>query len=710
MQRVRNVLVAACVAADVLSLVPPVLAAASSAATAARAPELRWPLARPSPVITGGYGESRSGRFHAGLDLSTGGRPGLSVLAPADVHVERVRASSTGYGRSLYLRTGDGRLVVFGHLDAFDPSLAAYVDSAQRATGDYEVDLWPAPDRFRFVAGERVAWSGQSGAGPPHLHVEVRHGDFALEPLQWGYVVSDTIPPRLEALILEPIDEKSWVARGAEPKRVKLGTREDTLVVEGRARLTLVASDATLSSHGLPVYAQGARFSGQWVECRRDSLSWAGEMGQIGWLVDRGRVLGSDGVILDAPAGWRPRFLLSSRPEKDAVALVQLRPNEPAQPLELYARDAAGNESTRRVWLRGPTEAERGPRADRSPVPKPTAKSRSTKSSHAPVVTWQFANLPDQRARVRVSGAPAGLRDVRFERGSARGLPEDTARATWDGRAWTAVLHMSGTPDPDGLWIKATGPDGKTWWHRGRHAIWPSATELVGRVEDWATFLVVPGATYENGVLLARATPLTDVPSGAEGIRSALEVLPVTPPLREPAVVTLVLPQGIDRDRVGLMRRDGEGEPWEWTDATWDSSGIFRMKLKSGGPEPSTFYTNPRVFRVETSRLGQFALFRDATAPEIVQRAPTGPTKGGAYSTWALTARVIDRASGVAGSTSGFTVDGTRVPTEWDAEAGLLRWRPLVAPAAGRHEYSVEAVDRAGNRTVRTGTFVIASH
>ena len=708
MQRVRNVLVAACVAAVVFPLVSPVSGATSSAGTTARAPELHWPLSRPSPVITGGYGESRAGRFHAGLDLSTGGTPGLSVQAPADVQVERVRASSSGYGRSLYLRTGDGRLVVLGHLDAFDPAVAAYVDSAQRATGDYEVDLWPAPGRFRFLAGERVAWSGQSGAGPPHLHAEIRHGDFALEPLQWGYVVRDTIAPRLEAVLLEPLDEKSWVARGAEPRRVKLGVREDTLMVEGRVRLTLVANDATLSSHGLPVYAQGARFAGQWVECRRDSLSWAGEMGQINWLVDRGRVLGSDGVILDAPAGWRPRFLLSSRSEREAVELVKVLPNAPAQPLELYARDAAGNESTRRVWLRGPTEAERGPRADRSPLPKSAARARTAGAPGAPTVRWSFASLPDQRARVRVSGAPAGLREVRIERGAARGSSEDTARATWDGHAWNAVLHVNGTPDPDGLWLKATGPDGKTWWHRGPHALWPTNSELIGHVEDWAAFGVLPGSTYEDGVVMSRGTPLTDVPPGAAGIRATLELLPVMPPLREPAIIVLSLPQGVDRDRVGVMHRDGEGETWEWTDARWDSGGVFRAE--SPRVSQLAYHQGARVFRLETLRLGQFALVRDETAPEIVQRVPAGKTQGGAYSTWSLTARVLDRASGVSGSSSGFTVDGTRVPTEWDAEAGLLRWRPLAAPSAGRHEYSVEAVDRAGNRTVRTGTFVIASH
>jgi hypothetical protein len=76
---------------------------------------------------------------------------------------------------------------------------------------------------------------------------------------------------------------------------------------------------------------------------------------------------------------------------------------------------------------------------------------------------------------------------------------------------------MNGTPDPDGLWIKATGPDGKAWWHRGPHALWPTNSELIGHVEDWAAFGVLPGSTYEDGVVLSRGTPLTDVPPGAAG-------------------------------------------------------------------------------------------------------------------------------------------------------------------------------------------------
>ena len=65
--------------------------------------------------------------------------------------------------------------------------------------------------------------------------------------------------------------------------------------------------------------------------------------------------------------------------------------------------------------------------------------------------------------------------------------------------------------------------------------------------------------------------------------------------------------------------------------------------------------------------------------------------------------------SGVDGSDSGFEVDGKRVPTEWDAENHVLRWRPRVVPGAGTHHYRLSVSDHAGNTTVRSGTFVLAS-
>ena len=131
---------------------------------------LRWPLAGAARPLRGGFGETRSNHFHAGLDLSTGQRIGAPVFAPGTGTLERVRTSGVGYGRSLYLRLTDGRLIVLGHLDAFEPRLAAWVDSVQRATATYEQDLWPEAGLFRYAVGDPMAWSGESGAGPPHLH------------------------------------------------------------------------------------------------------------------------------------------------------------------------------------------------------------------------------------------------------------------------------------------------------------------------------------------------------------------------------------------------------------------------------------------------------------------------------------------------------------------------------------------------------------
>jgi hypothetical protein len=77
------------------------------------------------------------------------------------------------------------------------------------------------------------------------------------------------------------------------------------------------------------------------------------------------------------------------------------------------------------------------------------------------------------------------------------------------------------------------------------------------------------------------------------------------------------------------------------------------------------------------------------------------------YSRWALEARASDGGSGVDALASRFEVDGVAVPSELDADAHVLRWRPRVRPARGAHHYVVIAVDRAGNRAQATGRFVI---
>ncbi|MCE9627269.1 MAG: hypothetical protein K8R56_05050, partial [Candidatus Eisenbacteria bacterium] len=314
------------------------------------------------------------------------------------------------------------------------------------------------------------------------------------------------------------------------------------------------------------------------------------------------------------------------------------------------------------------------------------------RAAAAPVAAdpaWQFACLPEQRVRVRVTGAPDGLRNVRIERGGTRPETSTSVPASWDGRGWSAVLFMNGVPDPDGLWIKGKLADGKAWWHRGSYALWPTSSAMVTKLEDWAWLQIGPEQAYEQSVVMVRSAPIDAVASGASGIRAALEVQPADLPVRKPVWVTLKLPPGVSAARTGIGQRDHEGQGWDWNDAIKDTVG--------------------GTLRIETTHFGQFAILRDDAPPEVTLLATSPRGAAGPYSRWSYQARLADRQSGIVARKCRIYIDEVRVPVEWDSEAKVLRWRPRSMPAAGRHTVRVEAEDRVGNRTVKSGVFMVAA-
>ncbi len=629
-----------------------------------------------SCVITGGFGEIRSNHFHAGLDFATGGHVGVEVRAPLAGWVERIRSSGGGYGRSIYLHTEDGRLLVFGHLDAYAPALAAFVDSVQRSNGEYEQDVFPERDRFRFRAGDLLAWTGSSGSGGPHMHLEVRRVDFALHPMRAGFEVVDHEAPRLISLTLEPIDANSWVERGAWPVTRMLRDTPDTILVEGRVRAVVHALDVLAGRTDLPVWSVALQSGEVNVEARLDSISWDGDMSQIDLLVDRGRIAGTNGWILWAPAGYRPRFLRTPTPDSLPAGTLEMQRGDAPRRVTLRASDAAGNTLERVVVLRAPNANELGP--DTTRVGAGRALSE---------LQWQFAALPERQLRVRVMGTPPGLRQVRIERGrEGRGA----AVASWDGTAWVGVLEMSGIPDEEGFWLKGVAADGKAYWQRGSFRIWPAGTDMLMQADVGANVGIGSAQVFEPLVSLTRMLPLDPSPGGGRvAVAPTLQWWPADLPIRRPVPLVLALPVGMRRDRVGIYRRDRAGRPWEFVRARYDSVG--------------------RSFLQEVPQLGEFALLRDDAPPLVRLVAPPRRDAAGPYPRWTLRAVVSDAGSGVEGRESAFRVDGARVPSEYDSEDGELRWRPLVLPAPGRHQYEVSVVDRAGLRTVKRGSFVLDS-
>ena len=178
---------------------------------------LVWPL-RLAPALSSTFGESRSRAFHAGIDLKTWGETGHPVQALADGYIWRVRTSPWGYGRALYQKLADGRIVVYAHLEGFAAPVAELVQQAQQQRGRYSVDLYFKEGEIPVLGGSVIAWSGESGAGPPHLHLELRDANnVAINPLLHGFAIADTIAPTLQRVAITPHGHNAQVEGGHDP-------------------------------------------------------------------------------------------------------------------------------------------------------------------------------------------------------------------------------------------------------------------------------------------------------------------------------------------------------------------------------------------------------------------------------------------------------------------------------------------------------------
>ncbi|MBI5709800.1 MAG: M23 family metallopeptidase [Candidatus Eisenbacteria bacterium] len=596
-------------------MIRPLLVLALAAALAQREPAPQYfppvvhPPLDPPLGLSGTFGEYRGGHFHAGLDLSTDEEIGHPVYAALPGRIVRVRSSGVGYGRSIYLAADDGRLLVYGHLDAFDEPLASYMDSVQATTARYEQDQWPDSTRFRVVAGQRLGWSGRSGTGPPHLHFEIRRGDVAYNPLLAGVSVADTTPPMIRQIVVDPLDLDSTVEGDVVPVTRATTGAADTFAIGGSARMLVGAADVRANG-ALAMAPWRVRVSGEGgqVECRFDSISWAEGMSEVDWVYDRGlRSPGSQNVtLLWAPAGFRPRVLGASAGPGLSAGTVR------AGTLRVEVEDAAGNLVVREVsLLPGPPAAARDRGAPRAP-----GERAGLRRFRALDLTW--AADAQQSARAELG---SGLEAV--ERGGGR-----LGAFRWD-----------------------FGP--RTFFE---------APSLIGSCDLWRL--------RSSGEL--------------RGAGGAVALHPVLLPVRTPFRIAAAVPWPPARS-VGLYRDSGGG--WEWIGARADSA--------------------TRELSAETRRLGRFALLRDLEAPRIGLLPPPRTPPRWPYPHWALEAKLDERGSGVDAGATFFMVDGERVPSEWDAEVATLRWRPLHAPARGRHRCEVVAVDRAGNVGRRTGIFVL---
>ncbi|MFH1699822.1 MAG: M23 family metallopeptidase [Candidatus Zixiibacteriota bacterium] len=230
-----------------------------------------WPL-KLQKQFSSGFGDTRPGRFHMGVDLRTGGKEGARVYAPEDGYVVRIKTSYNGYGKGLYLKGNSGRIYVFGHLQKYNWDIGTYLQKRQIESERYYQDISLESDELRIKKGDFIARSGQTGAGAPHLHFEIRdENQIPLNPLYFNVEVNDKAAPEFEAVWLTCLDNYSLFEDGSRekkfiPKKSDNSGRfviADTIVVSGRFGIKAAVSDIitsgsfTLGASKLVLYIDG---------------------------------------------------------------------------------------------------------------------------------------------------------------------------------------------------------------------------------------------------------------------------------------------------------------------------------------------------------------------------------------------------------------------------------------------------------------------
>lgn len=191
--------------------------------------------------LSGNFGELRPNHFHAGFDMKTLQREGLSVYAVADGYISRIKISTFGNGKTIYIDHPNGFTSVYGHLQKATGAIEAFIKKTQYNEQSFEIEVYFKPGEMPVAKGQLIALSGNTGASEgPHLHFEFRDTktEKIINPMFFGFdsLMKDSKPPVVSNLYVYPLDAKTTVNHSQRSIPVNLSLQKDGTYLADKVR------------------------------------------------------------------------------------------------------------------------------------------------------------------------------------------------------------------------------------------------------------------------------------------------------------------------------------------------------------------------------------------------------------------------------------------------------------------------------------------
>jgi hypothetical protein len=193
-------------------------------------PPLKIPL-----ILASNFGELRPNHFHMGLDFKTNGKEGYNLYSIEDGFVSRIKVSTYGYGKAIYIDHPNGITSVYAHCSEFKDQIDSLVRSTQKREGNFEIDISLKKNEINVKRGQIIGISGNSGGSTaPHLHFELRDTktEHALNPLVYGFDIADTKAPEIRGVKVYGLTKDGYRFPDKAIRRTTIKSGNDYVISE----------------------------------------------------------------------------------------------------------------------------------------------------------------------------------------------------------------------------------------------------------------------------------------------------------------------------------------------------------------------------------------------------------------------------------------------------------------------------------------------